>query len=325
MKKLNELFDVFYGNKLDLNKMSLLPVSRGGIHFVGRSSKNHGVSAAVAPLQGVEPYEEGLLTVALGGTKLLSSFVQGAPFYTAQNVAILKPKTPMGFAEKIFMCLCIRHNRFRYSAFGREANRTLKGLLVPEPVAFPSWVQGKAAEMYKLSAPILQRTAMPSLDVARWKPFEIQELFDIKKGKRLTKAKMTPGSTPFIGAIDKNNGITAFVGQPSIHEGNTITVNYNGSVAEAFYQPNPFWCSDDVNVLYPKFALTPAIALFITTIIRRERFRFNYGRKWHLERMEPSIIRLPAIMGGKPNWPLMERYMSSLPFSSQLVANDRGH
>jgi hypothetical protein len=38
MKKLNELFDVSYGTKLDLNKMHLLPVSSGGIHFVGRPS-----------------------------------------------------------------------------------------------------------------------------------------------------------------------------------------------------------------------------------------------------------------------------------------------
>jgi hypothetical protein len=132
MIPLHELFDVSYGNKFDLNKMRPLALPNGGVHFVGRSSENHGVSASVAPLKGIEPYEAGLITVALGGTKLLSSFVQERPFYTAQNVAILKPKSPMTFADKLFLCLCIRHNRFRYSAFGREANRTLKDL---QPVA----------------------------------------------------------------------------------------------------------------------------------------------------------------------------------------------
>jgi hypothetical protein len=57
MTKLNELFDVSYGNKLDLNKMHQLPLHSGGVHFVGRSSENHGVTATVAPLNGVEPYE----------------------------------------------------------------------------------------------------------------------------------------------------------------------------------------------------------------------------------------------------------------------------
>jgi hypothetical protein len=140
LKKLNELFDVTYGNKLDLNKMTLLPRLQGGINFVGRSSQNHGVSGTVAPLPNVQPYDAGVITVSLGGTKLLSSFVQEYPFYTAQNVAVLKPLVEMTFSEKIFMCLCIRHNRFRYSAFGREANRTLRELLVPDLSEFPNWI-----------------------------------------------------------------------------------------------------------------------------------------------------------------------------------------
>ncbi len=140
-------------------------------------------------------------------------------------------------------------------------------------------------------------------DKLKWKAFELQELFDIKKGKRLTKANMTEGVTPFIGAIDNNNGLTAFVGQPAIHKANTITVNYNGNgVAEAFYQPKPFWCSDDVNVLYPKFTLTPAIALFIATVIRLERYRFNYGRKWQPRtndnrHIATSVQRWPSRLG----------------------------
>ncbi len=72
---------------------------------------------------------------------------------------------------------------------------------------------------------------------------------------RLTKKQMTEGDTPFIGSIDSNNGQRQYVSASPNHTGNSITVNYNGSVAEAFYQPVPFWASDDVNVLYPKFDL----------------------------------------------------------------------
>jgi hypothetical protein len=324
MKRLDEMFDVSYGNKLDLNKMSLLPISSGGVHFVGRSSENHGVTATVAPLETVEPYEGGLITVALGGTKLLASFVQSTPFYTAQNVAILRPKKPMRFAEKLFMCLCIRHNRFRYSAFGREANRTLRELEVPELTEFPEWGHAAAVTIDGLASPMLGDSPTPKLDTTAWKYFEIQELFKLRKGKRLTKANMEHGTVPYIGAIDKNNGVSAFVAK-AIHDGNTITVNYNGSVAEAFYQPEPFWCSDDVNVLYPKFVCTPSIGLFFTTIIRMEKFRYSYGRKWHLDRMRTALIRLPTTPSGVPDWNYMERYMMSLPFSSQIEGVQVAH
>ncbi len=108
------------------------------------------------------------------------------------------------------------------------------------------------------------------------------------------------------------------IGQTPIHDGNTISVSYNGSVAEAFYQPTPFWATDDVNVLYPNFDMTPAIALFLCTVIRQEKYRFNYGRKWHLERMEQSVIKLPTAQAGQPDWDFMGNYIKTLPFSSQL-------
>ncbi len=137
-----------------------------------------------------------------------------------------------------------------------------------------------------IKEPLNKKTV--DLSINTWNWFKLEDLFDLKKGKRLTKANMSKGKTPFIGAIDKNNGYREFIGQPPIHEANTISINYNGSVAEAFYQPNPFWASDDVNVLYPKFKMNKYIALFIVTLIKLEKYRFNYGRKWHLERMKIS-------------------------------------
>lgn len=319
MTKLNDIFDVTYGNKFDLNKMRHFPLSAGGVNFVGRSSQNHGVTGTVAPLPDVPPYEAGLITVALGGTKLLSSFVQEEPFYTAQNVAVLRPKVAMPFAEKLFVCLCIRHNRFRYRAFGREANRTLRILLIPELHEFPDWVRNQRVDAVDAMAVAANASSgIPSIAPPSWRPYELQQLFDIRKGKRLTKANMTSGNTPFIGSTDTNNGVTARIGQQANHCGNTITVAYNGSVAEGFYQPVPFWATDDVNVLYPKFKMTPAIALFLITLIKREKYRFNYGRKWHLERMNTSIILLPVKSDDTPDWDFMECYIQSLPYSSQI-------
>ncbi len=317
MKPLNELFSVAYGNKLDMNKMEATTKARGGVNFVGRSSQNHGVTGVVSRLPDVEPYPAGCITVSLGGSKLLSSFVQMDPFYTAQNVAVLRPKADMTFAEKLFVCLCIRHNRFRYSAFGREANRTLRTLPIPDPSEFPGWLEGMDVSEVERSigAPILSEAKL--LKPAAWTPFRLEDLFDVRKGKRLTQADMQPGDVLFIGAIDRNNGVRQRIGAEARHQGNVITVNYNGSVAEAFYQPRPFWASDDVNVLLPKFeGMDPLVGLFICTILRREKYRFNYGRKWTLERMKESAIRLPSTPDKRPDCVAMRDFMAALPFSA---------
>ncbi len=157
------------------------------------------------------------------------------------------------------------------------------------------------------------------LDASAWKSFALSDLFDIKKGARLIKSAMKPGSLAFISAIETNNGLRQRVNVEAKHPDGVLTVNYNGNgVAEAFYQPEPFWASDDVNVLYPKFTLDPIVALFICTIIRREKYRFSYGRKWSLERMKASTIKLPVDRDGVPDWEFMREFMSGLPFASTL-------
>lgn len=97
---------------------------------------------------------------------------------------------------------------------------------------------------------------MSKIDASKWEPFPIGTLFTIVKGTRLTKANMRDGDINFIRASAINNGITAHISNDEhIHLKNTITITYNGSVGEAFYQDAPFWASDDVNVLYPRFTL----------------------------------------------------------------------
>jgi hypothetical protein len=109
--------------------------------FVGRSGARNGFAAFIRRLEAIPPNPAGLVTVALGGSTL-ASFVQPRPFYTAQNIDVLTPKTPMSLDVKLYYCLCIEANRFRYSTFGREANRTLRHLQVPALASVPAWVHG---------------------------------------------------------------------------------------------------------------------------------------------------------------------------------------
>jgi hypothetical protein len=258
-------------------------------------------------------YPAGTLTVALGGASRLATFVQHEPYYTAQNVAVLAAKKPMTLQEKLYWAMCIKANRFRYEGFGREANRTLATLELPGQV--PKWAM--STEMPSLKA-VMSATAA-HVDLASpkgWADFRFDELFDVKKGRRLTKADRQPGPNRFIGASEKRNGVTDLVSAAPEFGGGVLTVAYNGnSVGWAFFQDAPFLASDDVNVLVPIHEIPKFALLFVAAVIKHGKSRYTYGYKWNQERMKRSTIRLP-VSHGRPDWSYMEKYMRGLAFSS---------
>ena len=313
MQKVSELFDVIYGNQLELNRLTI--DHDNGVNFISRTSKNNGVSAKVKSIPNLQPSPAGLLTVAVSGS-VMEAFLQPEPFYTAFHIILLSPKFALTEQEMLFYCTCLRANKYRYN-FGRQANRTLKDLLLPSLLEIPDWVHGSNVYEYNDSNRPFSNKQL-TINSEEWRSFKLADIFTFKKGKRLTKADMTKGNTPFIASIDRNNGCRQLIGKEPIHIGNTITINYNGSVGEAFYQPEPFWASDDVNVLYPKFEMNQYNALFIVTLIKMEKYRFNFGRKWHLDRMALSEIKLPVNQNGDIDWDYIENYIKSLQYSSSI-------
>ena len=134
---LSTLFSVTYGVNLELNRMT---VNVNGIPFVGRSDRNNGVTARVALSPGVTPNPAGTLSVA-GGGSVLATFLQLEPYYSGRDLFYLTALEPMTDSQKLYYCACIRSNRYRYS-YGRQANKTLKELLIPALDDVPQWVDG---------------------------------------------------------------------------------------------------------------------------------------------------------------------------------------
>ena len=161
---------------------------------------------------------------------------------------------------------------------------------------------------------------MKPVNTTYWKVFRIDELFDVVKGKRLTKADMIEGKTNYIGATAFNNGITAKISNSEyLHPAGSITVCYNGSIGQTFYQEEPFWATDDVNVLYPKFLISKYIALFICPIIYKVSLNYAYVDKWTAEKMRSSKIKLPSTPDGSPDWKYMEEYMRKIEQRTQTA------
>lgn len=158
-----------------------------------------------------------------------------------------------------------------------------------------------------------ERSTLRDFKNHKTRPIVISTLFDIKKGKRLTKDNMIPGTINFIGSTSVNNGVTAKVSNSShIHNSNTITVTYNGSVGEAFYQTDIFWASDDVNVLTFKRLLNERLALFFCTSLRKSGKKYGYTYKWTKELMEKDEIILPVTSSGSIDYKFMETYIRAI-------------
>lgn len=154
------------------------------------------------------------------------------------------------------------------------------------------------------------------IKINNWQDFSLggeSGLFNIVKGTRLTKANMKEGNINFIGSSAINNGVTNHISNSErVHPANLITVSYNGSIGEAFYQNEPFWASDDVNVFYPKFEQNFEIAMFLIPLIRKVGEKYKFVDKWKLEDMCNDKIKLPVNKNSEPDWKYMENYMKNI-------------
>lgn len=308
--KINEIFEVKYGINMELNACTIADDDDDdAVNFVARTESNNGVSAKVKPVDGKDPQPAGIITCA-GGGSVLSTFLQEEPFYSGRDLYLLIPLQPMSKLAKLFCITVIKANKYRYS-YGRQANVTLPFLELMLPVdseGNPDFLYMEAYMKTLNHKPLATSNqggcGSRTLGVESWKEFVVGDYFEVKKGKRLTSEDQTEGNTLYIGAIDSNNGVANKIGQEPIHEGNTISLSYNGSVGEAFYQPEPFWATDDVNVLYFRpengVQFNKYIALFVCAVLRQEKYRYSYGRKWVLENMKTTVIKLPA-KGEKPD------------------------
>jgi hypothetical protein len=284
---LNDIFDIIYGHQLNANSLDEDP---NGINFVTRSRKRLGISGKVARLKSIEPHMAGAITVTLGGSYLLSSFVQPEEFYTAQNVKVLRPKVEMDFRTKIYYCACITHNRFRYSSHGREANRSLNMLSVPSLADVPDWVANANPALPNLNPAdfLAGSSAAHSADGY----VSLTSLFELINGVNLPahvrdEERITPDFVPFIRpSKTQDSCFVEYVDKTKIPSTKVfpagtlyISTNGQGSHTYSYVSPFEFVPNSDVTVAIPRRPLSLAEKLFYAAAISSNRHLFSYGRK----------------------------------------------
>ncbi len=159
-------------------------------------------------------------------------------------------------------------------------------------------------------------------DHRRLKYFDLMDLFQIT-GTKTTPPDVFAGEDskvkalyPYVRTQRTNNAVHGFYDNFT-EKGGVLTVE---SAVTGFctYQSRPFSASDHVEKLIPKFQVDPYIALFLTTTLNLEQYRYNYGRKCSQSRMKRAKIKLPCDDLDRPDWDWMRRYMQSIRYSSNL-------
>ena len=343
---LHRLFDVRMGNKFDKNK---LDEDMPEVNLVSRVSYNNGVDVKVGHVDGVAPFPAGYVTVALGGSYLGSCFVQEEPFYTAQNVAVMKPiAQDMTRAVCTFISGLVRYEaKTKHYAFGRELNTHIKSdfdVKLPvqrnadgSPVMdvslkwsddgyIPDW---QFMETYIKSLhhkPLTTKNKagqVPELKVTEWKEYCVGDLFDIHPTKALegvNSDECVGYGVPLVVNQSNNNGVAGFCDMLPSNKGGIITFSDTWEGETFFYQPDDFIGFAHVQGMYPKNKnLSGECLLFIATILEFEaRGRYSYGRKKRRDTIMNVNVKLPSDADGNPDWKFMEEYIRALPYGDRL-------
>lgn len=291
-------------------------LSEGKTPFISSGDTDNGV----AGFFDIKPSHKKVISVARTGS-VGSSFYHPYSCAINSDCIVLEPKQDFSDEQMFVFVALIRKNIYRYS-YGRKV--TPERLLltkIPDKLFYSKKIDFKK-KVAKMSNSFSDREI--TLKERQWEWFNYPSVFDVAKGHYNNRPELNPSGIPFISATENNNGITDFVAEEGtkIFSGKSITVSNDGSIGNAFYQERDFTCSHSVNVIkinkkYGK-ELNQYVALFLIPLIQKEKFRFNYGFKWRIERMKESKIKLPVDKDGNPDWKFMEDYIKSLPYSVSL-------
>lgn len=343
----DKIFDIkhgFYNKKPEDNP-------DGDIPFIGATDSNNGVTShsdletiAITTKTGDgnnAPIEEKIFENCIAVTNNGSvgyAYYQAKPFTCTHDVNPLYLKghelTPN---IALFLCAIIEKERFRW-AYGRKWRPirmpSSKIKLPITPKGSPDWqymenfvkdriipqLPKKAQKVWLQKYDTKPQTQEKmKLNTDEWKWFEYSELFYISGSKTTPKEELESygkGKYPYVTTQAVNNGVENFYNYCT-EKGGVLTVD-SAVLGFCSYQEQDFSASDHVEVLTPKFEMNRYIALFLTTIINREQYRYSYGRKCSQIKLRLSRIKLPATPSGEPDWQFMEDYIKSLPNSKNL-------
>ena len=322
------IFDLRASNS-GIDKNKLVPCDISIIPYISRSELYNGISLFVGEIQNPK-YAINKGNVITIGLDTQTVFYQPSKFYTGQNIQVIS-NCYLNKYNALFITrlLKIQLSKFNWGGNGATLGRLSKTKILlpvdkknnPDYQFMEDYIKEnivkKCQEYIEYAKNKLKQIKfenISSLKDKKWKEFFIEDIFFIKSGKRLVKEQMIFGDIPFIGASTLNNGITNYISQKNYSfDSNVLGVNYNGSVGEAFYHPYGCIFSDDVKRFHMlNYNDNKFLLLFLATIIKQQKEKFNYGYKFNETRMLRQKILLPVNTNDEPDYIYMEKYIKNI-------------
>ncbi len=252
-----------------------------------------------------------LFFVAAINRALKGKYSYGHKLRSSQSFdfAILLPQTPSGEIDFAFMERFLRElEESRLRELEESRLRELETYLI-----------ASGLNNYYLTT--ADCAALDSFSKARWRSFNIKELFGKStRGKRLKSEDRTSGSLPFVTAGEADSGISAFIGNKvEVFSHNTTTIDMFGS---AKYRNYDYGADDHVAVVHTE-SLPKNAAIFVTSSCHKAAHtgKYDYGHNFYAKDADELSIMLPVGDNGKPDFGAMGQLIGAI---HKLVIADVG-
>jgi hypothetical protein len=130
-------------------------------------------------------------------------------------------------------------------------------------------------------------------DISKWGEFNFLSIWEnVEHGKRLKSIDRHLGEIPYFSASEYNNGQTDSISNPLFVW--TKSIIYTTFGDEFYVDYDKFTASDEIYSLQHR-KLNKYNALFICTIIKENKYKFNFGRKAFKNKFSVSL-RFPSVL-----------------------------
>ena len=278
---IGKLFYVDYGQKEYENK-ELLDGEEGINMIISSKGQDNGVYGFYNIKNG---YNAPIISVPRTGT-IGQAFVQLLNCSIDNNCLVLRPKQKLSVEQLFQVAYQIRLTKWKYK-YGRQITPTR---LREEEIILED-VNIKYEELQKKLLPkeSKRRNIKP---LGKLKIFKLKKLFKVVKGKGSYLEHLDTGKTPVVSTQAQDCGVVGFYEIEPSFKRNQITVGR--IMCNSNIQLYPFsTVPDDMFVLKPLTNVDKEFLFYVSAIIKKENWRFNYYRKATKKKFEEMNIPLP--------------------------------
>lgn len=358
--QIDKMFDIYTGGDLIMGE-----ITEGDIPIASNSAENNNIAAYTSIISDRKLFDH-TKSISIADRGKFWAFIQAKDFYIATRVKALvcKDCNILNIYQLSFIVSVLNQESFKF-AYGRNCCANLPLIKISLPVQYNldgspvidstfrysdegyvpdwQWMESYVKTLHHLPLTTKNTKSEKRINIEEWKDFEFGKLISkIYKAKAhnkddLTETNSTISSIRYITRTGEDNGCELIVSmndidRDTIEEANAITIG--DTTATCFYQDEKFIAGDHMVVVRAEW-LNKARALFILSILRKEQYKYSYGRAFLMDRIKSTTLKLPILHnddgtpyvdttyqfsnnGYVPDWIFMENYIKSLPYGDRI-------